>query len=1471
MASKKPQTIHFSQERDFWGNLKRDLQELRGISTLVYELIQNADDVKKADDSSGGANQIIFHVNNDKLIVENDGIFSDCGHLDVQECPWKATKGHRCDFHRMKQVGGGDKRNQSANTGAFGIGFNAVYQITDHPEIISSGWHWKLYPENERDRRIIANRLDDAKGTRFILPWAFDPDSAVRKELRGCPAIQPNQIDDFVHEIEHALPKAAIFLKQINLLELYRNGKRLCRVERVSTERNIELTVNGQKIIWEIFRGDFSADAREIREKYRGVIEETRRNDVAIAVPDSLFVQGFLFADLPTEMSTNLPFHIEADFYPSSDRKRILLDDSISAEWNRLAIRSAARLMVESLKRIIGLYPPLQFWDWVAQVHKGGKDDLLDPVFSTFWAELLETLPSKSVMVTSVNSKTFVTSACLLESDEEIEATSVWESLDINIVHPDLRKHYGLFQELGTPRLRLSDITRGIKSKNLDAALQLSQMPSAMQTVSGIQRLWKAINLIWETRNRSSNDERDVATREFALLSIALGADGRMHPPKEMFIGDPLIQKILPEVMWLDEKVESPHPIPLSLVRKFSVADAISYLRSFPDGKLQTLWLEKKFSLSDFYHWLENNRDNVIFDQTVISNLKLLPIWPAGGKLQAISSLYLPGGFEDPLKLASVIDVAVFGGRTEYLRDVLRVKSLDFPTYVREQIPPAFQNHQSQSPELRTKLVQLLALRLGEIRDYMDVRYIVQKLPLVKCQDNEYYPAEQVYFDNESTRILGKNINLAASSKDHFQATEQLYEWMGVARQPRDNDILARIKLLTEQTPSIESRQAIQTIFVYLGQRWKSIYQVENSERRSFEQHFDSLKRIRWLPGSRNSEQWFSADTLFAAFNKYLFETQGNFLDFSLPIQRDASDFLEFLLVNRNPLPVHIVRHILYCSEHDLPVNWEVYRTLNYKDSLAEEQVLKELEGKACLLVSEEPVRYVRPDQVFWNDHPFGPYRYRIGSSLRAYDDLLGKLGVRSDPEIADYIQVILDIGEEFRTVPLDDIALGVVMSCWRKLSDALTTDIVGVDELKQRLCGRKVIPDPRQILTLPEHLFFEDRAGLASRFEALLKNNVIQRTEGCWLAMEAVGVQLLSRLIEVDLANEVDAEPDAYLASRIQERKLLIQRIIDAEQSVGVEVASGDKLLSLDYRRVKNLEIVMSIHAFNRRYQTDPESTNAVLMDNVFYSLWGNDGPSWPAIGRELALALKPSGEIGSLAMGIKEVLSAGSYQIASASLDELNYPPLQANEPTPEIQGMVIDLPVGDGGSASPELDFPTEGPSESGNAGDEGHGHKGNGHGKPKPRRRTSRIITYVYPDDALLDPDELSSAKSKKRTVTEQTGVALVIDDEKKYHRDAIDKNADTPNHPGYDLESIDNQTGVIRYIEVKSLSGYWDSANPVLVTKNEFETAQAKGDEFWLYIVERATSEDYQIHRIQNPANRTQYFVLDHGWEPLAVE
>ncbi len=85
-----------------------------------------------------------------------------------------------------------------------------------------------------------------------------------------------------------------------------------------------------------------------------------------------------------------------------------------------------------------------------------------------------------------------------------------------------------------------------------------------------------------------------------------------------------------------------------------------------------------------------------------------------------------------------------------------------------------------------------------------------------------------------------------------------------------------------------------------------------------------------------------------------------------------------------------------------------------------------------------------------------------------------------------------------------------------------------------------------------------------------------------------------------------------------------------------------------------------------------------------------------------------------------------------------------------------------------------------------------------------------------------------------------------------------------NHPGYDIKSVD-ELGRVRYIEVKSLSGIWESESPAHVTKNEFETAREFGESYWLYIVERVESDEFKIRIIRDPATKVDTYLFDHGW------
>ena len=137
MPESSSEVEYFSRTRDHLGSIKKDLGDLQGWRSLAAELIQNADD-------AGDATEMSFTVDQGALQVWNDGSFTRCPELGAHECPWQARGQPACDFHSFRNVAGGSKEDRSDATGAFGIGFTAVYQITDRPVLTSSGKRWTI-------------------------------------------------------------------------------------------------------------------------------------------------------------------------------------------------------------------------------------------------------------------------------------------------------------------------------------------------------------------------------------------------------------------------------------------------------------------------------------------------------------------------------------------------------------------------------------------------------------------------------------------------------------------------------------------------------------------------------------------------------------------------------------------------------------------------------------------------------------------------------------------------------------------------------------------------------------------------------------------------------------------------------------------------------------------------------------------------------------------------------------------------------------------------------------------------------------------------------------------------------------------------------------------------------------------------------------------------------------------------------
>ena len=152
-----------------------------------------------------------------------------------------------------------------------------------------------------------------------------------------------------------------------------------------------------------------------------------------------------------------------------------------------------------------------------------------------------------------------------------------------------------------------------------------------------------------------------------------------------------------------------------------------------------------------------------------------------------------------------------------------------------------------------------------------------------------------------------------------------------------------------------------------------------------------------------------------------------------------------------------------------------------------------------------------------------------------------------------------------------------------------------------------------------------------------------------------------------------------------------------------------------------------------------------------------------------------------------------------------------------------------------------------------------------GGPGTTRRTDppdgagRFISYVEVGREIGgdDPDGLAH---DERMRLEEAAISLILDREREWRRTG-------PGQPGFDL--FRDEKGQRSWCEVKAMKGDLRD-RPVTLSRTQFECARKQRERYWLYVVERASSEDARIVRIQDPVGKAKTFTFDKGWLDVAV-
>jgi hypothetical protein len=1438
-----------SKSSDYLDALATTLRDLGGATTIPRELTQNADD-------AGNASLIRFTVNDDALVVWNDGTFTDCGE-DAESC----RREKRCDLHAFRRFAGRTKASDSTTTGAFGVGFTSVYQITDSPELLYGEEHWllnELAPENERLRACGGDcgRPHGVEGTTFVLPWARDT-SQLRSVLE-VPPLSEHAIVNLEAALVQDAGRTLMFLQHVAAIEVVTRTESYS-ASRERTEDGLSIKDRHGEVRWLTLTSSFAGEAAAVISMAAGLIPPERPTGVTIAVPaGGAMAPGVLYATLPTETPSGLPGYVNASFYPKTDRKAVRFETGYDSDWNRAAIAAVGRGLAESAEVLADSLGITRFWDFLGAIYdiaRRGEDNDLNHA-RAHMNTLRLAVPHLSVVETIDGGRATPRDALLPTESELYDAVPAFIALGLPVVAQHLHRRLhtnAVYAAYEIQQLTSRHVVEALTSGGFtEAFVPNDRALSRVDVIALLEALDRLPGKIANVEGIGSVAlvpcRGGMVARAGDVLWPADETDGTLF---EMLVDGLKIADV--------ETIEHHCPGLRDVCTPLDISTAAGVLQDADRESLETL-------ADELLDWLNRNLAPTT-DDTTRALLARLPIFPTATRFEPLTNLSLPNDFRDPVGLATLV-AAQFAVEYHRLLSGLGARPLDIVDYFRLHALPAI-NEEAIPITQATELLRLIAAHQDELTSLHDELSMAKVVP---CLDGELHVPAEVHQQSRDIQTLAPELPIAATSG----VAPAVLDWLGVGRAP-SNEALA---IAVERLALDQVESPVDVV--------EAILQTLQAREELPEEPPDFLTSQSWLPLRRHGRARPGA--VLPTNARQLYGAQGD--ELGLPAEMQGRFFrqLTWLGMPSEPPVAMIVAHVKHCAENDLEMNQDVYRVLSNN---AEATAVRSLRGTACVYVGGG--RFVPPATAFWRPSPFGRWGATLPEAWLPYKPFFDVIGVKQDPGPPEVAAVLRSILDEYHTDRLDERAAEVVHGCWATLSELVehpdaTSTLAVLGHVRSTL-------DPRGLLARPDQLYFEDSRALHKRFPQLA-HNVIPRVHGTWHALTQAGVRRVEELIKAKLI-DVDAYEDTDLPERIADRTGALHRVFDDEDVL-------DHLREITVMRAPTLRVTFRAELFGHPFEVGPDTIDAIYLPDDG-ALYYSDGASARALARELARAIAPDEDPGPLAMRLEPILSAQSSDDAHAALDDYGIAKLNVLDhevewaPTAEVGDLSRqvdeDQDSDDAGSdtapsasASASASEPdrtgtedSENPSpdpdkERGGGGGTGSGESGGGNasgdrkrketstGAKGPRTgRQTRLRSYVVETDE--DEGDIGTVGDEAPDLSpiDLAGVKRVLAYERACGREPNEK---AHSNAGFDVESRDKRGGLVRRIEIKSTGGQWSVAG-VMVSRRQHHQAVADGDLFWLYVVENAQDDNFRIYRIQNPASRIDYFGFDGGWKAVA--
>ncbi|MGD0876279.1 MAG: hypothetical protein ABSA14_15035, partial [Acidimicrobiales bacterium] len=456
-------------------------------------------------------------------------------------------------------------------------------------------------------------------------------------------------------------------------------------------------------------------------------------------------------------------------------------------------------------------------------------------------------------------------------------------------------------------------------------------------------------------------------------------------------------------------------------------------------------------------------------------------------------------------------------------------------------------------------------------------------------------------------------------------AYDALHSWLGVASEPRAADIVKTCKGLV-LAPWLNIHQ-IEAIIKHLQQ--------QVSEHPDRMPAYVSVREVGWLPAQGDQRRAYRPDAIFSIYRRHLFHSQADFLDIPAPTQRACADALRWLGVESEPTPAQVVAHLLWCSDRNEAPSDDLWA---YLDQNASDPALDAIKTRRCLLLSDGS--YVTPREVYWDEHPFGRWRYQLSENFRKYQALLDRLGVPRRPHASDALDVLQDIAAHHggERAPLLEQDRPVVQNCWQLLGEGLLTEELDGQQVSA-LRTSEVVLDALGWLRQPPEVFFRDSELVARRFGEPVRERLIDRPAVLWPALAAAGVRNLSDAVRTDIVEMDGGSPHGQAGERVSSRRTLLRRVLGASDP------HTTRHLDLFYEcvdvlHVTRLEVLQSLEIGAELHMSEAHALGALYDEDnerLLIVESGGSTPAWAEIARELVRALNiQSGQLSGLASAV-------------------------------------------------------------------------------------------------------------------------------------------------------------------------------------------------------------------------------------------